>query len=457
MNRYINFKLWFLFFFLLLFPSTGFTQNVGPIFNQLRGMEDFNGNTHLFYRIYTFSGDSYINTSNNSVYHFDLSNFVDSLFLFDGGNVNVVSTSHSIGVLGYTFWDNDPSKLIYKKIECNIDCVSSVNRFDNVPINQGIFFIDAWPVISISNQNDSLLYTSATNILLTKSTDGGINWSFINSNDYLGFLSVSIFNDSVLFVLDIDRNILKSIDGGNSFYIVDTTKSSNYPQVPKIIYDSDSTHIYRASYSFNGTSHIQSLFVSDNKGETDSWTKKYTGFNSITIDYSETGVLYIAEENKILISNNYGNSFSIFKNLDSTIVDIYKKPGSNLLYAATRNDIFEITPTSTNSIKDILVSVDEEKNIIPSNFALYQNYPNPFNPSTTISYSIPILETGYIPSVQLKIYDVLGREITTLVNEEKPAGTYEVKFNAINLPSGIYFYRLQVGKFFETKKMILLR
>ena len=85
-------------------------------------------------------------------------------------------------------------------------------------------------------------------------------------------------------------------------------------------------------------------------------------------------------------------------------------------------------------------------------YQLLQNYPNPFNPSSKISYSIA--ERG---RVLLKVYDILGREITTLVNEEKPAGRYEVEFNANDLSSGIYFYRLQAGKFISTKKMILLK
>ncbi|HAS81032.1 TPA: hypothetical protein DD445_01665 [Candidatus Nomurabacteria bacterium] len=89
---------------------------------------------------------------------------------------------------------------------------------------------------------------------------------------------------------------------------------------------------------------------------------------------------------------------------------------------------------------------------IPSEFVLSQNYPNPFNPSTTINYQVPEKNL-----VTLKVYDILGREIETLVNEEKPIGNYEVNFNASNLPSGAYFYKLQAGSFVETKKMILLK
>jgi hypothetical protein len=85
-------------------------------------------------------------------------------------------------------------------------------------------------------------------------------------------------------------------------------------------------------------------------------------------------------------------------------------------------------------------------------YSLSNNYPNPFNPSTTISYSIPELSF-----TTLKVYDVLGSDVITLVNEEKPAGSYEVELNANNLPSGIYFYRIQAGNFTQTKKMMLLK
>ena len=93
-----------------------------------------------------------------------------------------------------------------------------------------------------------------------------------------------------------------------------------------------------------------------------------------------------------------------------------------------------------------------DKNFTVLDYKLLQNYPNPFNPSSKISYSIA--ESG---RVLLQVYDVLGREIANLVNEEKPAGKYEVIFNVNDLASGIYFYRLQSGKFVETKKMILLK
>ncbi|MFZ2322492.1 MAG: T9SS type A sorting domain-containing protein [Ignavibacteriaceae bacterium] len=117
----------------------------------------------------------------------------------------------------------------------------------------------------------------------------------------------------------------------------------------------------------------------------------------------------------------------------------------------------------TNTDSNVPVEVDQsgmgvlpvEENLadqIPSKFELSQNYPNPFNPVTRIQYSVNSMEL-----VSLKIYDILGNEVATLVNKEQPAGRYELMFNADELSSGIYFYKLQSGSLIQTKKMILLK
>ncbi len=88
---------------------------------------------------------------------------------------------------------------------------------------------------------------------------------------------------------------------------------------------------------------------------------------------------------------------------------------------------------------------------------MQQNYPNPFNPSTKIKFDIPSVGNGRDRSVQLKIYDVLGKEAATLVNEHLKPGVYEADWNAENFPSGVYFYKLESGSFTETKKMLLIK
>jgi hypothetical protein len=98
------------------------------------------------------------------------------------------------------------------------------------------------------------------------------------------------------------------------------------------------------------------------------------------------------------------------------------------------------------------VSVKNRHSSLPGKFELGQNYPNPFNPTTTISFTLPSKSF-----VSLKIFDALGREVSTLISEEMPAGTYTRQWNAGRLASGMYFYRLQAETFSETRKLVLLR
>ena len=157
------------------------------------------------------------------------------------------------------------------------------------------------------------------------------------------------------------------------------------------------------------------------------------------------------------------NTWSALKNLGNKINTsqfIEGKPtlspdGKFLFFARQNNSVCDIYWVSTrviDSLKQIETSVEAEKQVTPKDFALNQNYPNPFNPSTVISYQLSV-----ISNVKLSIFDMLGREVATLVNEKKPAGSYAVQWNAMGMPSGIYFYRLQAGTYAETKKLILLK
>jgi len=114
-------------------------------------------------------------------------------------------------------------------------------------------------------------------------------------------------------------------------------------------------------------------------------------------------------------------------------------------------DPIAIFGLETKLTDEIVVSISN-KELNPNVLALKQNYPNPFNPTTNIGYRISDREF-----VTLKVFDILGNEVAILINEEKPAGSYELEFDASGLPSGIYFYKLNSGGFVETKKMILLK
>jgi hypothetical protein len=124
----------------------------------------------------------------------------------------------------------------------------------------------------------------------------------------------------------------------------------------------------------------------------------------------------------------------------SGTVDIHTDVSANNFYIATEGSGLTIT------------SLNETPPVIPIEPSLKQNYPNPFNPRTSIQYTL-----NNLLFVSFKVYDVLGNEISILVNEEKPAGNYEIDFNGSDLSSGVYFYRMQAGSFSDTKKFTLMK
>ncbi len=135
-----------------------------------------------------------------------------------------------------------------------------------------------------------------------------------------------------------------------------------------------------------------------------------------------------------------------------------KKFEVDFLIAAGDN-LFDLTNSilrAKNKYNELPTGIKEE-NIIISKFNLEQNYPNPFNPSTTIKYSIPNIEAKDFVSVQLKVYDILGREVITLVNEKQRSGNYKVIWNGQKNSSGVYFYRLKFGNQVKIRKMLLLK
>jgi hypothetical protein len=163
--------------------------------------------------------------------------------------------------------------------------------------------------------------------------------------------------------------------------------------------------------------------------------------------------IYAATDTGVYRSTDLGSNWS---DISSGMKNIYVSSlfkSDTYLYANTINGLWK------RSLSEI-TAVDEPRgNEIPQEYSLSQNYPNPFNPTTNFEFRIadpPAGETGF-GLVTLKIFDLLGREVAVLVNEEKPAGAYQIKFDAGNLASGVYFYQLKAGIFISTKKMLLLK
>jgi uncharacterized protein (TIGR02145 family) len=146
------------------------------------------------------------------------------------------------------------------------------------------------------------------------------------------------------------------------------------------------------------------------------------------------------------------NEYAVF--WTSTHISTLKARERYLAYNSSASSIydwFKVMNYSIRCIKDNPTWMEDESTT-PNKFILMQNFPNPFNPTTIIQF-----ETTHKTFISLKVFNVLGNEIATLINEEKPVGIHKVEWNAKALPSGIYFYKIQAGNFTETKKMVLMK
>ena len=210
-----------------------------------------------------------------------------------------------------------------------------------------------------------------------------------------------------------------------------------------------------STYPYYG---IGGVALSTNNGI--SWTMVNTGLTNLNINslaVSSTNIFVWTDDGVFLSSNNGSSWFSVNQNLPNYMPthNIYNTlviSGQNL-FAGTEIGVWK------RPISEMITDV-ESTTELPKDFALYQNYPNPFNPNTKIKYTVapPNLPQGEaLSKVILKVYDILGNEVATLVDEYKPAGTYEVIWNVKGLSSGVYFYQLKSNNYVETKKMILLK
>jgi hypothetical protein len=185
-----------------------------------------------------------------------------------------------------------------------------------------------------------------------------------------------------------------------------------------------------------------------NLGDLNSPDTTLKGLNRIyyNVHNDSTFDLYNNTPDSIKAENNYWGTL----NLDTIELHIFHKPDNPALGFVDYLPIWTLTNIS-----------NQNSDPAPDDFRLYDAYPNPFNPRTKIHFAIPALlsfpNVSIGNPVTLKIYDILGREIQILVNEKLNPGIYEVTFDGSNLPSGIYFYRLQAGSFSQTKKMVLLK
>ena len=328
--------------FVFFFCINNFSQTVvSPHFIELKGIEDHQGNTHLFCRVFGYKQSELYFDLRNDIFHIDLSNYVDTLFFHGYQHTDPVSQS-GYGVGDYDFWNSDFTKFIFSGSSGGtFEPGSFIKRFDS----EEIYFDALWGgvgIISISKQDDSLIFAGAENLCCSdgfqtiKSTDGGWNWFQVS--DSLQFISLSPFNDKVMFSINNDGMLYKSTDGGDTFYLSDTR---NYVSLyDDFLFDGDRTHIYKLYFD----SPNFRLLVSDNLGDYGSWQEEYLTDSNFVIfaDTSISGSLFLAEGNTINQSMNYGETFYPLATLESDVIGMYKKPNSDKLYAATKYRIYEV-------------------------------------------------------------------------------------------------------------------
>jgi hypothetical protein len=242
--------------------------------------------------------------------------------------------------------------------------------------------------------------------------------------------------------------IIKTTNGGDNWFMQTTTIAT--PLYSVMFADANT------GWAVAGYIGGETIIKTSNGGT--NWFSQSSGDNRYLRDCfvrNSTTAFAVGQAGKLIWTTNGGDNWVVQQTGSSIELWSIDFANDSIGYAIGDNVVLKTTNGG-------VVFVNNTSNEVPQDFVLYQNYPNPFNPSTKIRFDVgpplsPLLAKEGTGVVSLKIYDLLGHEISTLVNEQLPPGTYEVEFSGTNYPSGVYFYRLTAGDFSITKSMILLK
>ena len=352
--------------------------------------------------------------------------------LFAGSSVGVFHSSNNGDV-----WNEGNNSLT--SLMVTSFAFTGMNLFAGV-VREGVFLSTnlgaSWTFVGIGLPSVYALAISGTNLYAGSSlgvflsTNNGTSWISVGlTENYICALTTSGEN---IFAGTCEAGIFLSTNRGSSWTSVNNGLTNTFVDVLAV----------SGENIFAGTEG-GGIFLSTNQGA--NWTAVNNGL---------TGFVYaLAVSGENLFA---GTSDGVFHTTNNGI--IWNEVNSGLIsndvtaLAVSSEHIFAGTAGVWRRPLSEITSVEEQIDEIPTEFLLSNNYPNPFNPSTKIKYSIPQSST-----VIIKVFDVLGNEIETLVNEEKPAGTYEITWFVENFPSGVYFYQVKADSFIETKKMVLMK
>ena len=438
-------------------PNIVYLANDGGIFRTTDFGETFSGLNGSYQTVQFYNGFS--SSTTDSL--FAMGGLQDnSTCIYDGQPAWIIRKIGGDGC--WTAINNQNGNIIYgswQGLNINIS-YDRGNSFSplSVPAGGATGFVSPY-VLGINNP--SVLYAGKT--LVFKSTDAGSTFVAINGGNSLDgnptlSMAISFSDDNKLYIgtapVYSRAGLFRTVNGGINFTDITGNLPDRYP-VDIAVDPQNDSKVYSVFSGF-GTSH---LFKSTNSGE--NWIDIGAGLpdvptSAIVIDPLYTDHLYLGNDLGVYLSTNGGTNWSEYSTglPDATLVmDLNIVPSSREVRAATHGNGAYIRKLSgTVGISKISETVKE--------YNLKQNYPNPFNPVTKIKFDIPSgfpLGAHGNDRVMLVVYDILGKEVETLINEHLNPGSYEVTFNGSNLTSGIYFYKLTVKDYIWTKKMLLLK
>ena len=321
------------------------------------------------------------------------------------------------------------------------DWVTSPNPEENI-FSQCILFLD-----SLNGWMGGKPYP------IVRTTDGGASWTEadIDSSDFSNFpvFDIQFYDSSFGYAsggfVDCCGIIWWTKDGGDHWFVIETKYIA--PEPIYQLHINDSLNVIGVGGDFESLGYgVGMIRTSDGGG---SWNFEYIGVSGVSwdIDFRTDMEAWatLASKQKLIYSLDAGLTWTIVSTPDSAF--IFK-----MIFPDSLHGFGVGSDGAIIKYKPLISNVQDQGENVPEKFILQQNFPNPFNPTAKIRYSIPQLSY-----VVLKVFDVLGNEIETLVDEVKQIGNYELIWNASYLSSGVYFYQIKASSFIETKKMVLIK
>jgi len=387
--------------------------------------------------------------------HISFAQWIQTTEPYDRRSINVLGVYGSMlfagieggGVFVTDDFGNSWSTMGKGLTESHISSLTVSNNNLFVGTQMGVFLFNSndssWtPLGPFTNyikalaSSDTMLFAATSGSGVYRSTNSGTSWTPVNSGlEDLWVRNLSMSNGGI-FAGTQSKGVYRSTNNGTSWSAVNTG--------------------LEGLWVYSLMAHDSAIFVGTSEGifySTDNGAMWYDGDSGITANIvtcfaEHDGVSFAGTAgNGVFLSNDHGIHWTAWKyGLNNGYVSSLTAYGE-FLFAGTGQDWIW-----RRSLSELMTTVERSEMQSPDRLVLHQNYPNPFNPTTTISFSLPSRSF-----VSLKVLDVIGREITTLVYEELSAGDHTRQWTPSNMSSGVYFYRLQAGSFSETKELILMR